>query len=78
MRGRCIRRRVLWREWERVEERFGRGQGYRKGRDEDGSRWFGGKVGEWALRDKLGELGRRRVGWRCERQGRWYWIREVR
>jgi len=65
-------------ESERVEERFRRGQGYRKGRDEDGSRWFGGKVGEWALRDEVGELGRRTVGWRCERHGWWYWIREVR
>ena len=33
---------------------------------------------EWVLRDDVGELGRRRVGWRCESHGWGYWVREIR
>ena len=65
-------------EWQRVEERWRRGQGYKEGRDEEGRKWIGGRGGDWVLRDEAGVLGRRRVGWKCKSHVWEYWVREIR
>jgi hypothetical protein len=60
--------------WQRVEERWRRGQGI--GGEELAAR--GGRVMEWVKRDDVGEWGRQRVGWMCKVHGWGYWVREIR
>jgi hypothetical protein len=65
-------------EWEQVEERWRRGQGYKSGKDSEQRSWVEARVTGWARRDEAVELGRQMVGWRCKVHWWGYWAREIR
>ncbi|PMD17415.1 hypothetical protein NA56DRAFT_752440 [Hyaloscypha hepaticicola] len=64
--------------WQRVEERWRKGQGYMEKKGGEGLAARGGRIPEWVKRDDVGERGRQRIGWMCKVHGWGYWVREIR
>lgn len=73
MRGRCFLKTALQRLGGRGLKTSGDGV---RGIESQDS--VGGRIREWGKRNEADELGRQRVGWKCQVHGWGYWVREFR